>query len=372
MKAIELFAGIGGFRLGLERNNIKVIWANEWDKYAADTYDKNFKDNIDRRDITAVPATDIPSHDLICGGFPCQAFSVAGKRRGFQETRGTLFFEILRIARHHRTPYLLLENVKGLLSHDSGRTFETILGALDESGYDCQWQVLNSKDFGVPQSRERIYIIGHFREEPRPQVFPLAGSKGHVGEGDKQRTDVTADTITTRYGSRNGRGTHIKQVGQIYDNPHNSQAGRVYDVDGLAPTLDVAEGGNRQPKVIVGSPKYGNGKRRMEYKVTDTFPTIRATQHKSGDNQPKILQDIRGVKKSQNGKGFKEDAELSYTVDTFATQGIATGTEIRRLTPVECERLQGFPDNWTAGVSDSQRYKQCGNGCLQRPRAGGP
>jgi DNA (cytosine-5)-methyltransferase 1 len=160
MKVVELFAGVGGFRLGLERAGHQVVWANEWDKYACDIYDKNFGGSIDRRDITKVPASEIPKHDLICGGFPCQAFSVAGKRRGFDETRGTLFFDIARIAAHHKTPYLLLENVKGLLSHDGGRTFATIIRTLDELGYDCQWQVLNSKDFGVPQNRERVIIVG--------------------------------------------------------------------------------------------------------------------------------------------------------------------------------------------------------------------
>jgi DNA (cytosine-5)-methyltransferase 1 len=125
-------------------------------------------------DIRAVDPATIPNHELICGGFPCQAFSVAGKRGGFEDTRGTLFYEICRIARFKRTPYLLLENVKGLLSHGDGDTFQTIIRTLDELGYDCQWQVLNSKNWGVPQNRERVIIVANLREKCRPQVFPIA------------------------------------------------------------------------------------------------------------------------------------------------------------------------------------------------------
>jgi DNA (cytosine-5)-methyltransferase 1 len=240
MNAIELFAGVGGFRIGLERAGHTVIWANEWDKYACDVYDQNLQgEKIDRRDITTVPAGDIPAHDLICGGFPCQAFSTAGKRRGFADIRGTLFFDVARIAEHH----------------DCGRTFGTILRILDGLGYDVQWQVLNSKDFGVPQNRERVIIIGNHRSRPRPEVFPLA--------------QETADAGRIRFLG------HTSLSG--------SQSSKLYGLDGLSPTL-----------------------------------TTKTTQ----------VMDQGGV---------------------------------RFLTPLECERLQGFPDDWTAGVSDTQRYKMMGN-----------
>lgn len=286
MKAIELFAGVGGFRLGLERNGHTVVWANEWDKYAAATYDRNFTDgHIDTRSITDVPASEIPAHDIICGGFPCQAFSIAGKRRGFDETRGTLFFDIMRIARHHRTPYLFLENVKGLLNHDQGRTFGTILEALDELGYDCQWQVLNSKDFGVPQNRERVFIVGHLRDRPRPQVFPIGeGQVGVTESGDESTNRLVSNAIdSSYYKGPDGKRTIIR-----IDNNAPHYQDRVYGDDGISPTLPTAAtGGNLIPKILDG--------------------------------------------------------------------------RIRRLTPRECERLQGFPDGWTEGVSDTQRYKQMGN-----------
>ena len=210
MKYIELFAGIGGFGLALNRLGHECVYANEWDKYAAQIYNRRFSDNryfgeektegelstertsvesessessvnsrkptpvlCDTRDIRTVPTSEIPNHDLLVAGFPCQAFSIAGKRRGFNDTRGTLFFEIARILKDKQPKFFILENVKGLLSHDNGNTFKTIISTLTELGYDLQWQVLNSKNFGVPQNRERVFIVGHIRGQPRPQVFPI-------------------------------------------------------------------------------------------------------------------------------------------------------------------------------------------------------
>lgn len=180
MKFIELFAGIGGFRYGLERaGDFKCVWANDIDKYACRIYRKNFGDKeLYEGDIRTVEAATIPDHDLIVGGFPCQSFSIAGKRGGFEDTRGTLFFEICRIARTKRTKYLFLENVKGLLNHNQGKTFETIIRTLDELGYDCEWQVLNSYDFGKCE-RPRLFIYAILRDykynirEGDEKTFPL-------------------------------------------------------------------------------------------------------------------------------------------------------------------------------------------------------
>lgn len=281
MKYISLFAGIGGFDLALNRQGHECVFANEWDKYAAIIYRRNIGE-LNTSDIRLIRAYDIPDHALLVGGFPCQSFSIAGKRAGFDDIRGTLFFEIARILENKRPRYFILENVKGLLNHESGKTFQTILRVLTELGYEFQWQLLNSKNFGVPQNRERIFIIGHLGGQPRPQIFPILGSNTDTNSGDQKRQDRVADTITTRYGNRNARGTHL-------------------------------------------------------------------------------IQDIRGMKKSQNGKGFKDSTEPSYTIDTLGAQGVFDGSTIRRLTPLECERLQGFPDGWTEGVSDSQRYKCLGN-----------
>src|SRR3990167_10994943 len=191
MKYVSLFAGIGGFDLALNRLGHECVYANDIDKYCKLVYDKNFSSRptgsqnqeiklerdsaniksantwestyyheLDTTSITEVPASSIPDHDLLVGGFPCQSFSIAGKRGGFNDTRGTLFFEIARILKEKHTRRFILENVKGLLSHDNGNTFKTIISTLVELGYDLQWQVLNAKNFGVPQNRERVFIIG--------------------------------------------------------------------------------------------------------------------------------------------------------------------------------------------------------------------
>ena len=284
IRFIDLFAGIGGFRYGLERCNRRItetsnnekgyeqpdtngsngerwrtnsytcVWTNEWDKYASSIYKKHFGE-CDTRDITKVPSTDIPDHDLLVGGFPCQAFSIAGKRKGFDDTRGTLFFEIARILRDKRPRYFLLENVKGLLSHDEGKTFQTILGVLTDLGYEYSWQVLNSKNFGVPQNRERVFIIGNIAGSGRPKVFPI----GRTNENYTQQTEKLSMPISN--------------------------------------TLRT---------------NYSNGKSN----------------------------------------------------ETYIGEG--EGVKIRRLTPTECERLQGFPDRWTeegmeGKISDTQRYKCLGN-----------
>ena len=203
IKYLSLFSGIGGFELGIQQayenynrldlqkqttedirageSNSKslscrrptCIGYSEIDKYAIQVYKKHFPNHKNYGDINKINANDLPDFDLIVGGFPCQSFSIAGKRRGFKDTRGTLFFEIARIIRKKQPRLLLLENVKGLLSHDQGNTFTTIISTLDELGYDCQWQVLNSKNHGVPQNRERVFIIGNRRGTERPDVFPL-------------------------------------------------------------------------------------------------------------------------------------------------------------------------------------------------------
>ena len=265
MKFISLFAGIGGFDLALERLGHTSVFANDIDKYCKIIYDKHFETKQTTQDIRTVDAYQLPDFDLLCGGFPCQAFSVAGKRRGFEDTRGTLFFEVARIAKVKRPKILFLENVKGLLSHDGGRTFATILLAIDELGYDVEWQVLNSKNFGVPQNRERVFIIGHLRGTPRPEIFPIREST-EILEPPEQ----TGETIAC---------------------------------------LRAKQGGPDDTQTYI------------------VVPTIRATSYKRGDNETIIGEDYG----------------------------------LRRLTPLECERLQGFPDRWTEGVSDTQRYKMIGN-----------
>lgn len=181
IKYFDMFAGIGGFRSGLEAiGGFECIGYCEIDKYAKQAYEAMYDtgDELYFDDARKILPEQLPDFDLICGGFPCQSFSVVGCRLGFEDTRGTLFFEIARIAAVKKTKYLFLENVPGLLNHDSGRTFETILRTLNELGYDVCRQVLNSKNFGVPQSRKRVYIIGYLRGECSGQVLSFTQSSG--------------------------------------------------------------------------------------------------------------------------------------------------------------------------------------------------
>jgi DNA (cytosine-5)-methyltransferase 1 len=217
----------------MERAGHKCIGFCEIDKYARQSYKAYFntEGEWEAHDITRVSDDDvrrIGHTDVICGGFPCQAFSVAGKRGGFNDTRGTLFFEIMRFAHILRPKYLFLENVAGLLNHENGDTFEVILRTLDELGYWYEWQVLNSKDFGVPQNRERVFIIGHLRGQRTRPIFPLAG---------------TAENSCL-------------EVGRVEGIPGHDICKRVYDPSGVSPTVNCVRGGNLEPKIILNVPKY--------------------------------------------------------------------------------------------------------------------
>lgn len=166
---IDLFAGIGGIRIPFEELGGKCVFSSEWDRYAQDTYEANFGERPSG-DITKISSNSIPTHDILLAGFPCQSFSIIGKGAGFADTRGTMFFEIERILRDKQPTAFLLENVKRLVSHDNSRTFQTILNKLDNLGYDVHWKVLNALDYGLPQKRERVVIVGF--KEPRPFAFP--------------------------------------------------------------------------------------------------------------------------------------------------------------------------------------------------------
>ena len=336
MKFIDLFAGIGGFRFGMESVGHECVAFCEIDKFARASYKAihNTEGEIELHDITQVTDDQIRSigHiDAICGGFPCQAFSIAGNRRGFEDTRGTLFFEIARFASLLKPKYLFLENVKGLLNHDKGNTFEVILSALDELGYDVEWQVLNSKDFGVPQNRERVFIIGHLRGERGRKIFPIGG-KNEKSDFEQLKINILGNTKNpngTARGTRDivydPKGIMATLTATDYKGPKQvaiEQNGRVYDVDGISPTLNTMQGGDRQPKIIQRSHGYNRG---GEY---DIAPTLTKSSYH----------------------------ENNFLADEF---------RIRKLTPRECWRLQGFPD-WAFDKaqevnSNSQLYKQAGN-----------
>lgn len=314
MQFLDLFAGIGGFRLGMEAAGHQCIGFCEIDKFARASYKAihDTKGEIELHDITTVSDEFIQSigHvDIICGGFPCQSFSIAGNRRGFEDTRGTLFFEIARFASILKPRILFLENVKGLLNHDKGRTFETILQALDELGYNVEWQVLNSKDFGVPQNRERVFIIGHLRGEGGRKVFPIGTYNKQTVELPGER--LTTNTLTARYSKSQSNGSYVIE---------NKPSCIIHVKEATKKGYAEATIGD---SVNLSHPNSKTRRGRVGKRIANTLLT--------GEEQGVVMHDFR----------------------------------IRKLTPKECWRLQGFPD-WAferaAKVnSNSQLYKQAGN-----------
>jgi DNA (cytosine-5)-methyltransferase 1 len=323
MKYFSMFSGIGGFELGIQqafesrkqkpirqgsvRQHIQRqgdipnsdVWRkqpkskeghrvlngicigySEIDKYADQIYQKHFGGK-NYGDATKINPKELPDFDLLVGGFPCQAFSIAGKRKGFDDTRGTLFFDIARILAEKKPKHLVLENVKGLLSHDKGRTFQTIIGVLADLGYRVEWQILNSKDFGVPQNRERVIIVGHLGRCCGRKVFPIITSD----------TKVKCQSVTPTQWRRTDKGKQARRETQ------------------------------RQGRDLT---PFNNGHRELVAKPDSPVGTI-------------------------TSQAIAKDSLLNDHL------------QIRRLTPLECERLQGFPDNWTEGLSDTQRYKTLGN-----------
>lgn len=177
LRFFDIFSGIGGFKLGLERAGFKSIGYCDNNTHAVKLYNAyyNTEKELYFNDITTIDTKDLPDFDILCAGFPCQPFSISGKRQGFSDTRGTMFFEIERILKDKKPKYFILENVRGLLNHEGGRTFEVIINSLNNIGYSVQWQLLNSKFFGVPQNRERVYIVGCLGKECPPKIFPING-----------------------------------------------------------------------------------------------------------------------------------------------------------------------------------------------------
>ena len=334
-----MFSGIGGFEVGLlmSEKDVELVGFSEVDKYAIEIFEKQFKGIKNYGNATTINENELPNFDLLVGGFPCQAFSVAGKQQGFNDTRGTLFFDVARILKHKKPKHFILENVRGLLSHDSGRTFQTILKVLTDIGYLVQWEVCNSKNYGVPQNRERVYIVGHLREDSRPEVFPI-----------------------TKVGSENNQNNKPKEITKDM-----SMAYRVYDTDGVSTTLRAVGGG---VGAKTGLYQVGVLKDHNKLRETEKSTCIDSNYWKGLDNHAQRTGvEVRAcltpdrLKKRQNGRRFKDNEEPMFTLTGQDKHGVMINSQIRRLTPTECERLQGFPDGWTEGISDTQRYKCLGN-----------
>ena len=415
MKFIVWFAGIGGFRRGLELAGHECVGFCEFDKFATASYismhlltdeqrkrlnelpqkkrqKEILKDEYRNgewyaNDVRRVCADDIPKADCWCFGFPCQDISVAGKQLGFQGNRSSLFFRVMyligQLKEEDKPTYLFIENVKNLLSVNGGWDFARLLIEMEQGGYDAEWQVLNSKDFGVPQNRERCFIVGHLRGRSTTKVFPVERADGE---------------------------NRVQIIGHKDGYRRNTQ---VFDQNGIAETLDTAQGGGRGHHVAL--PCFIDLAYQGKPVTTDVSRTILARYYKGCSNIHEnsgiaipILTPDR-TEKRQNGRRFKEDGEpmftltgqdrhgvgieplgvlrnvrLANTLDTSCNQGIFVQVSdelivyavwyekyqcyiaIRKLTPKECFRLQGWTDDYFEKAqfvnSDSQLYKQAGNG----------
>lgn len=361
MKFIDMFAGIGGFRSGLEQSGHTCVGYIEFDKFARKSYQAiyNTKGEYTAHDIKEVNGKELPESDIWTFGSPCQDISLAGKQNGLQGSRSSLFFEVMRMlderqeAKKFLPSYLIMENVKALLSSSQGWDFATVLIEMAKRGYNPEWSVINSAQV-VPQNRERVYIIGHLRDRRTAQVFPIR-RQGKNLVRTNSKIEVVGNTSPTGHRSQNVISSNgisptltatdykhpkqvaIKQVGNYMVNSRrkNPEAGRIYDPMGLSPTLNTMQGGNRQPKIIVRA----------------------------------CITPGRIIKR-QNGRRFKNQDEPSFTLSCQDRHGVllkkGNNVQIRKLTPLECWRLQGFSDEQfkkarEAGISDSQLYKQAGN-----------
>lgn len=405
MDFLDFFAGIGGFRRGMELAGHKCVGFCEFDKFATASYtsmhllteeqrkylstlplNKRQKEILKEEyrngewyanDIRRVYAGDIPKANCWCFGFPCNDISVAGKQLGFRGNRSSLFFRVMYLIRQleeeNKPTYLFIENVKNLLSVNGGWDFARLLIEMDEGGYDVEWQVLNSKDFGVPQNRERCFIIGHLRGRSSAEVFPIEGAGGE---------------------------NHISIIGHKDGYRRNTQ---VFSFDGITETLDTGQGGGRGHHVAL--PCFID----LCYQgsqMTDIARCLKARYYKgmanhagqdSGIAIPVLTPDR--AEKRQNGRRFKENGEPMFTLTAQDRHGVGIGIgnpiekdsdgifikiseeltvyavwyekyqcyiALRKLTPKECFRLQGWTDDYFEKAqfvnSDSQLYKQAGNG----------
>jgi len=388
MKYFETFAGTGGFSLGIERayglfnagraseecskngepvpvppvsdgtggrshtdNHPLCVGHSEIDKYASAVLKYNYPNVPNYGDISKIDWNTVPDFDLLVGGSPCQDFSIAGKRSGLVGERSGLFTEYLRALEEKQPQYFIWENVKGVLSSRSGWDFANIQVAFSEAGYSLWWQVLNAKDFGVPQNRERIFVFGTRNGSPREILFERESSPS---DSDSR---IVGGTLTARYPASQREGAYIEEArndggatGEIeqLNNPKHSND-RVYGEEGLSPTLNTMQGGRRQPFVQVPEAT------KKGYAVAHEGDSINISVPNSKTRRGRV------------GKG------VAQTLDTGMQQHTLEGTRIRRLTPSECMALMSWPRDWcdkgvfdgeVKEISDTQKYKMAGNGVV--------
>lgn len=400
---VDLFAGVGMARMGMEQAGFECVYTCEFDKHKRKEYEIIHGNEPEGCDIRNVRAADIPRADVWFFGAPCQDFSIAGLRKGLGGDRSSLISEVFRLIEEKgkdKPTWLVYENVKGMLSSNGGRDFMSILLRMEELGYDVEWQTLNTKHFGLPQNRERVYTIGHLRTSGSKQILPIKSTDGKdcntkiniVGSTNpnkkiQQRKYIYGDDgLMGCLTATDYKEPKIVQVGRLSNsNRDNSSCYRVYETDGLSPCLNTMQGGGREPHVLVKSATMGGyEKATIGDSINLAFPNSTTRRGRVGKevaqtldrscNQGVIVKACitpDRVEKRQNGRRFKEDGEPMFTLTKQDIHGvfIQDGEEyvIRKLTPKECMRLQGVPDEYTdrliqAGISDSQIYKAAGDG----------
>lgn len=386
---VSLFAGIGGFDLAMERAGINVVATVEWDKHAQGVLARRFPNSKLYGDITGVTGEQLisagfnPANGIITGGFPCQDLSVAGRRAGLSGSQSGLFWEICRLLDETKAQSFILENVPGLLSSNEGRDMGTVIRALEERGYSVAWRVLDAQHFGVAQRRRRVFIIGHLGNDWRTpaEILAIAESSARYSEQSNTKRKDTAASFSDCIAD-DSRAENF----ELYDFPKESisptlNARRAHDTMTYQEVARMQGFGDSQMDEISGALKARDYKdatdlviqpqffyaNRQDMRIQgDVINTLSARMGTGGGNTPMvhaIQNTVIGRKDTSGpqGKGYGNEEDPMFTLDTTSLHAVATPATVRRLTPVECERLQGFPDQWTEGQADSHRYKQLGN-----------
>lgn len=356
MKFIDFFAGIGGFHSGLEKAGMKCIGWCEFDKFAQKSY-RAMYDTANLwfgEDVTKVSGSELPKADLWTFGFPCQDVSVAGKRKGLKEgTRSGLFYEMMRLldeCKENKPRWIMCENVKNLLSIDGGIGFLEVVGEMAERGYTVEWKIYNSKDYGVPQNRERVYIVGHYGEPTGRPLLPIR----------RESTAALSQIIGGSQGERVYNGNRISCT-------LSSRGGGCGAKTGLYTFVDINKKGNVQTTDTARAllARYNKGQPNRPAECSGVL--TRTTHNDSHVKVMSILTPDR-LEKRQNGRRIKNEGEPAFTLTSQDRHGVLIADDrikIRKLTPRECFRLQGFTDGQydkaAAVNSETQLYKQAGN-----------
>jgi len=355
----SLFAGIGGFDKGFERAGMTCVWQCEIDASARGVLRRRFDAQI-VEDVRDVRQNTVAPVDLICGGFPCQDVSIAGKRAGLAGERSGLWFEFRRVIAELKPQWVVVENVPGLLSSNGGRDFAVILRGLVECGYGVAWRILDAQYFGVPQRRRRVFIVGSLGDGRAAEV--LFESEGVSGDSAQGGAAWPAIAGTLALGAHPGGVTGREIESGVF--ALTAHHGRLNPEETFVFESRVARNGRGAPDVIAPPLKAqsgGTGK-------GDGAPLVfhaKASHHQSMNPSAQALDASKELVVFQSSQSGVREVEAHATLDgnngSRRQNGIIQSSDIRRLTPTECERLQGFPDGWTEGQSDSGRYRQLGN-----------